>query len=211
MRIKIPVILLISCLMLVVHGQDIIYLKDGSEIKSKVIEIEEANVKYKRFDQQDGPLRNVSNSEIFLIIYEDGTREVFARPNQAESQSNPQSNGGATAAGDADSAVLYVYRPDNYTGFAVVYDLYAGNEKVGKVSNKSKLEVVLKQEGPLEVWAKTEKKVSVFLDVKFGETYYLKCGVATGAWVGHPDLMLVPSIQGEPEYARIKGKRSKKK
>jgi len=58
-------------------SQDIIYIKDGTEVKAKIIEITTEFVKYKRFEQQEGPLRNLQISEVFMVIYENGTREVF--------------------------------------------------------------------------------------------------------------------------------------
>lgn len=70
-------------------SQDIIYKKDGSEISAKIIEIEENSIKYKLFDQLEGPLRNVAKSEIFLIIYQDGTREKFETASQNQTISQP--------------------------------------------------------------------------------------------------------------------------
>jgi len=60
-----------------VFSQDIIYVKDGTEVKAKIIEITDEFVKYKRFEQQEGPLRSLQISEVFMVIYENGTREVF--------------------------------------------------------------------------------------------------------------------------------------
>ncbi|MCH7597132.1 MAG: hypothetical protein IID35_11330, partial [Planctomycetes bacterium] len=59
-------------------SQDIILFKDGSEIKSKVIEITETLIKYKRFDHQDGPLISISKSKVFIITYENGTKELIS-------------------------------------------------------------------------------------------------------------------------------------
>jgi len=56
---------------------DIIYRINGSEIKSKVIEITDKTIKYRKSDQLDGPLRNILIEDVFLIIYKDGTRENF--------------------------------------------------------------------------------------------------------------------------------------
>lgn len=229
---------LITCLIVflfftpALHAQDIIYLKTGSEIKSLVIEINAHDIKYKKFDQQSGPLRSVNRADVFMIIFEDGTKEVIAKPEPSEAPpaAEPDAEPAAqppayqppatpvpttqietqSRATTGDSAVLYIYRPENFVGFAVMYDIYVGDEKVGKVANKSKFRYVLRQEGPVEVWARTEKKESVFLDAKFGESYYIRCAVTTGAWVGHPSLTLVPAMQGEPEYARIKEKRKRK-
>ena len=58
-------------------SQDVIILKDNFKMEVKVIEITTSMVKYKRFDQQDGPLRNVAISEVKEIIYEDGTWDNF--------------------------------------------------------------------------------------------------------------------------------------
>src|SRR5512133_777320 len=63
-------------------GQDIIYKNNGMEIKSSVIEITLDAVKYKDFEQQDGPIRNIPINEIFMIIYKNGTREVFKGKNE---------------------------------------------------------------------------------------------------------------------------------
>jgi opacity protein-like surface antigen len=61
------------------YSQDIIYKKDGSEIETKIVEITNDMIKYKRFDQQTGPLRNMPKSDVFMIIYEDGTKEVLKK------------------------------------------------------------------------------------------------------------------------------------
>ena len=59
------------------NAQDIILKKDGSEIKAKVLEITEQQVKYKDFDFQNGPIRNINIFDVFMITYENGQKEVF--------------------------------------------------------------------------------------------------------------------------------------
>ena len=59
-------------------GQDNIIKKDGNEIEAKVIEITDEFIKYKAYDFQDGPLRNIAITDVFMIIYENGKRETFA-------------------------------------------------------------------------------------------------------------------------------------
>ncbi|HXH18766.1 MAG TPA: hypothetical protein VNJ07_06745 [Chitinophagales bacterium] len=56
---------------------DIIYAKDGSELKSKVEEITADAVKYKKIDQPEGPIRYLPIYEVFMIVYQDGTRKLF--------------------------------------------------------------------------------------------------------------------------------------
>jgi hypothetical protein len=58
-------------------AQDIITLKNGDEIKAKVQEIDTDNVKYKKYDNQSGPLYTLMKADVFMIKYENGDRDVF--------------------------------------------------------------------------------------------------------------------------------------
>lgn len=58
--------------------QDIITLKNGDEIETKVTEISEHQIKYKEFDNLDGPVYAVSKSKIFMIKYKNGKKDVFS-------------------------------------------------------------------------------------------------------------------------------------
>ena len=64
-------------------AQDVIVLKNGDEIKSLVQEIGTEYVKYKKFDNQTGPVYNVPISKIFMIKYENGTKDVFNEVTQS--------------------------------------------------------------------------------------------------------------------------------
>lgn len=58
-------------------SQDIIVKLDGNELKAKVLEVTSQNIKFKEFDFQEGPTRNISISDVFMVIYENGKREKF--------------------------------------------------------------------------------------------------------------------------------------
>ncbi|HOY30577.1 MAG TPA: FISUMP domain-containing protein [Bacteroidales bacterium] len=60
-----------------VFSQDIIRLKNGNEIKANVREIETDVIKYKRFDNPEGPSYTLQKSEIATIIYANGTHDEF--------------------------------------------------------------------------------------------------------------------------------------
>jgi hypothetical protein len=64
----------------VVFSQDIITLRTGDEIKAIVSEIDGNTVKYRKFENQNGPVYTVEKPDIFMIKYENGTREVFDMP-----------------------------------------------------------------------------------------------------------------------------------
>jgi hypothetical protein len=103
-------------------------------------------------------------------------------------------------------AVIYLFRPKNYTGSAISYDVHIGDSIVRRVKNNSKFAIKLYREGKTEVWAKTESLASLTIDVKFGEEYYLKCGIKTGFWVGVPEMNFLDKSQGRSEYLNVENK-----
>ena len=50
---------------------------DQTEVSAKVTEITSSEVKFKYFNRLDGPTYTLKKSEVFVIIYKDGTREKF--------------------------------------------------------------------------------------------------------------------------------------
>ena len=60
-----------------VNAQDLITLRNGDQITAKVTEITLTEIKYKRFDNLEGPTITIPRSSVFLINYENGTREVI--------------------------------------------------------------------------------------------------------------------------------------
>ena len=57
---------------------DVILLKDGQEIKAKITEITPSEIKYKAFENINGPTRTLAKRDVFLINYANGTREVIS-------------------------------------------------------------------------------------------------------------------------------------
>lgn len=68
-----------------IQAQDIITYKDGSEVEAKVLEVNSNSVKYKKFSMPDGPTYEVSKTEVFMIKYPSGHKDVF---NQVSNQSS---------------------------------------------------------------------------------------------------------------------------
>lgn len=60
-----------------VFSQDVIVKKDGSTIVSKVLEINEDNIKYKKFSNLNGPTYTVNMAEVTSVNYENGEKDVF--------------------------------------------------------------------------------------------------------------------------------------
>jgi len=74
-------IAIIVMLALQLSGQDYIILKNGDEIKAKVLEINSNNIDYKRYSNINGPTYHLKKSEIFMIKYESGDKDVFNKKN----------------------------------------------------------------------------------------------------------------------------------
>lgn len=66
------------------YSQDIIFLRNGQEIEAKVIEILPNLIKYNKWTNQNGPMYSIDKSEVFMIKYTDGSKDVFQEENIAK-------------------------------------------------------------------------------------------------------------------------------
>lgn len=74
--------IVLFCASLMTMAQDVIVKKDGSTIQSKVIEINETEIKYKKWANLDGPIYVINQSELTSINYQNGEVECFTRENE---------------------------------------------------------------------------------------------------------------------------------
>lgn len=102
-------------------------------------------------------------------------------------------------------AKLYVYRPGG-AGALVGYDLYLGDSVICRMKNNSKYEIKITKKGMNTLWAKTESKAEIPIDIEYGREYYLRCTMGMGFMVGRPQLQLVDKMQGLTEYNSTKSK-----
>jgi hypothetical protein len=56
---------------------DLIITKEGEEIESKIIEINQSSINYKLHRNLDGPVMIINISEVFMIKYKNGDKKVF--------------------------------------------------------------------------------------------------------------------------------------
>ncbi len=59
------------------NAQDIIVLRNGDLIQSKVQEITQHEIKYKKFSNPDGPLYTIDKTTVLSINYQNGEKETF--------------------------------------------------------------------------------------------------------------------------------------
>jgi len=89
-------------------AQDVITTKSGEDIEAKILEVTSTDVKYKVFKNVDGPTYVRQKSEILLIRYENGTKDIFENTNTAtESGNSDLSPDALYALGQADATKYY--------------------------------------------------------------------------------------------------------
>ncbi|MDC7217994.1 MAG: hypothetical protein PQJ28_03120 [Spirochaetales bacterium] len=96
-------------------------------------------------------------------------------------------------------ATLNVYRYSG-AGALVNYDLHLGDSTICRVKNKFKTSIQITKEGMNTIWAKTESKAEIPIDIEMGRTYYIRCGIKIGFFVGQPSLELVDYSTGKNEF-----------
>jgi hypothetical protein len=107
------------------------------------------------------------------------------------------------AAPAADKATVYVYRPSAFAGGGAFYTVHAGEKPIAKLYNGGYF-VHTASPGELEIWASTESKSSVTLDLKAGDVKYVKGTIGIGFFVGRPNLAVVDPTVGQEEIKECK-------
>lgn len=105
--------MLLSSLFSTTRAQDIIVLKDGTLVHSKVCEVTPTEIKYIKLSNPDGPLYTIEKSSVLAINYQNGEKETYAEtpspqsPAPALSPSAPREV--AVAPADDNEALIAKY------------------------------------------------------------------------------------------------------
>lgn len=91
-------------------AQDMITRKTGEEIMAKILEVNLTEIKYKKFDNPDGPTFTVLKSEVFMIKYENGTKDMF---NQIEQDTEGKKTSGEDMRSKGKKDALMNYKGKN--------------------------------------------------------------------------------------------------
>ncbi len=91
-----------------VFCQDVMTKKNGEDIQVKVLEISQSEVKYKKFDNPDGPLISIPKSELLMIRYQNGSKDLFTETKQIASKTERPETGGLDSYSEGqDDATRY--------------------------------------------------------------------------------------------------------
>ncbi|MEI6140632.1 MAG: hypothetical protein WCP85_15290 [Mariniphaga sp.] len=64
-------------------AHDVITKKTGDDIQAKISEITTTQIKFTRFDNLKGPIYSIDKSEVLMIRYENGTKDIFSELNKS--------------------------------------------------------------------------------------------------------------------------------
>lgn len=183
------IITTILCCVLIIntYAQDVIFLKSGEEIKSKVKEIKEQEIVYLKFENLDGPTYTILKSNILMIKYENGQKDILSNDQPATNEAFIVANSFEVAP-LSKKPTLYTYEK----GLSDAQIYYTGQ-------NSGKTGTLL---------------TSLLLNGLFGLVPAIACSATTPKIhnMGIPNL---EAYQSNPEYARgyvtqVKKTKSKK-
>lgn len=104
-------------------AQDLLTKKNGEDISAKVLEVTTTEIKYKKFDDLNGSIFTILKSEVLLIRYENGTKDIFV--NEEKTGSNLFLNNNPFAQGQADALQYYKEYKVASTGTLVATSLFS--------------------------------------------------------------------------------------
>ncbi len=104
------------------QAQDIITKRTGEKIETKVLEISDSEIKYKRLNNLEGPTYVLAKADVMLIQYADKTTETFElqKGNQVSDAISQRENKVAT---ETPMATAQLYN-QGQTDATVYYDGY---------------------------------------------------------------------------------------
>lgn len=72
------------------QAQDTLYTVSGQKISGKVIEINQTEIKYKKANNPEGPTYVVDKTDVALIEYKNGTKEIYGTGEQEVAMNEPE-------------------------------------------------------------------------------------------------------------------------
>lgn len=120
---------------------DIIILKNGQEIKAKVLEIGSKEIQYKQCDYPNGPTLYINKSEVFMIKYPNGTSTVIS----STQKNNSTPNTDKTTTNNGSKSQIIAFLLCFFLGSMGIHRFYLGYIGIGVIQ--------LLTLGGLGIWA----------------------------------------------------------
>ena len=65
-------------------SQDLITKKSGEDIQAKISEVNQTDIRYTKFDNPNGPIFTILKSDILMVRYANGTKDIFNEENKTD-------------------------------------------------------------------------------------------------------------------------------
>jgi len=105
-------------------------------------------------------------------------------------------------------AMLYLYRPGAVVGMTTGFNVFVDDQKVWRCRNNSRAAVKLSKKGPTEIVCKNMlAKSSIWIDARFGDSYYVQVEYVYTGGAGMPKASQVGEVYGQQQYDMIKKKK----
>jgi hypothetical protein len=182
-------------------AQDEITFRSGEILKAKILEIGSEEIVYKKSDNISGPSYNVKKNQVFMIKYENGTKDVFGTDIP---DAGKQSDGILPS---GTPAIIYFFRPGKIVGSSpeIIVGTFVPDEVIVELRNGRWFKSDYKYQGLREfvtgIYSLNEGKLSV--EIIPGKTYYVRCSIMKGMGL-QSQLELVDEETGKREMSGLK-------
>lgn len=102
----------LSVISISAFAQDVLIKRSGDELQVMVLKISTTEIEYKKWDNQEGPTYCVPKSEVFMIKYKNGDKDVF----KEETSDTPKETESNQSVSD-NQALIDGYRNETHTYF----------------------------------------------------------------------------------------------
>jgi hypothetical protein len=75
--------ILLACFSNFIKAQDTLTMRSGENVIVKIIEVGSSEIKYKKIDNLNGPIFSILKSDLYLIRYENGSKDDFSNISKA--------------------------------------------------------------------------------------------------------------------------------
>ncbi len=170
------------CTSLCASAQDVIVKKDGSTILSKVLEVNETNIKYKKFSNKTGPTYTISVENVLSVNYENGEKDTF-------SETTPSS---PTSDKAEHTSEIHIVEPDSYNAELIArYNkpVRPNNKQGGRLAKRGFLFLGVDEQSVLS---------SEDIEINFVQEPFLRHG--QGYWYGDFYIVQIHNKSDFPLY-----------
>ena len=183
------------------YSQDEITLRSGETLKAKIVEVGLEDITYKKAENLTGPSYTIKKDKVFMIKYENGTKDVF----EAVGQTNAAPVSAVKSEGPP--AIIYFYRPGKFMGSSpeIIVGTFVPDEVIVDLRNDHWYRAEYYYTGQRQlvtgIYSLNDKK----LDINFepGKSYYIRCSIMKGMGM-QSQLEVVDEATGKNEMKGLK-------